>query len=200
MNFLAIDTSTDICSISLCINNKIIDTNHELVNSSHTKLLATNVDLMIKNNNISLDILDYLVLAIGPGSYSGLRVGSSFMKGLAYVIQKNIIPINTIESMNSTLDIKGNYYVAIFSHRDYVFYQEFSDGTPIGKQGCDCITNLKDIDFYGYGLNRISNINYTEVLTSSLNLVDYLLKNHDLLVEEKKHISEISPIYLTKNN
>jgi len=200
MNFLAIDTSTDICSISLCINNEIIDTNHELVNSSHTKLLATNVDLMIKNNNISLDILDYLVLAIGPGSYSGLRVGSSFMKGLAYVIQKNIIPINTIESMNSTLDIKGNYYVAIFSHRDYVFYQEFSDGNPIGKQGCDCIINLKDIDFYGYGLNKISNINYTEVLTSSLNLVDYLLKNHDLLVEEKKHISEISPIYLTKNN
>jgi len=200
MNFLAIDTSTDICSISLCINNEIIDTNHELVNSSHTKLLATNVDLMIKNNNISLEILDYLVLAIGPGSYSGLRVGSSFMKGLAYAIQKNIIPINTIESMNSTLDIKGNYYVAIFSHRDYVFYQEFSNGSPIGKQGWDCITNLKDIDFYGYGLNKISNINYTEVLTSSLNLVDYLLKNHDLLVEEKKHISEISPIYLTKNN
>ena len=200
MNFLAIDTSTDVCSISLCVNNKIIDTNDELVNSSHTKLLATNVDLMIKHNNISLDILDYLVLAIGPGSYSGLRVGSSFMKGLAYAIQKNIIPINTIESMNSTLDIKGNYYVAIFSHRDYVFYQEFSDGNPIGEQVCDCITNLKDIDFYGYGLNKISNINYTEVLTSSLNLVDYLLKNHDLLIAEKKHISEISPIYLTKNN
>ena len=62
MNFLAIDTSTDVCSISLCVNNKIIDTNDELVNSSHTKLLATNVDLMIKHNNISLDILDYLQL------------------------------------------------------------------------------------------------------------------------------------------
>ena len=200
MNFLAIDTSTDICSISLYVNNKIIDTNNELVNSSHSKSLATNVDLMIKSNNISLDILDYLVLSIGPGSYSGLRVGSSFMKGLAYAIQKNIIPINTIESMNSTLDIKGNYYVAIFSHRDYIFYQEFFDGRPIGEQNCDCITNLKDIDFYGYGLNKILNINYTEVLASSLNLVDYLLKNHDSLTGEKKHISEISPIYLTKNN
>ena len=76
-------------------------------------------------SDIELDILDYLVLAICPGSYSGLRVGSSFIKGLAFSIKKNIIPINTIESMNSTLDIQGNYYIAIFSHRDYIFYQEF---------------------------------------------------------------------------
>ena len=200
MNFLAIDTSTDICSISLYINNQVIDTNDELVDSSHTKLLATNVDLMIKNNNIALDILDYLVLAIGPGSYSGLRVGSSFIKGLAFSIKKNIIPINTIESMNSKLDIQGNYYIAIFSHRDYIFYQEFLNGKPVGKQGCNRVTNLKDINFYGYGLNKISNINYIEVLPSSLNLVDFLLKNCDSLLLDKKHISEISPIYLTKNN
>jgi len=200
MNFLAIDTSTDICSVSLYINNKIIDINDELIDSSHTKLLATNVDLMIKRNDITLDILDYLVLSIGPGSYSGLRVGASFIKGLAYAIKTDIIPINTIESMNSKLDINGNYYVAIFSHRDYVFYQEFSNGNSVGKQGCDCITNLKDINFYGYGLDKISNINYTEVKPSSVNLIDYLIENYDLLVSEKKHISEISPIYLTKND
>jgi len=200
MNFLAIDTSTDICSVSLCVNNKIIDTYDELIDSSHTKLLATNVDLMVKRNDITFDIFDYLVLSIGPGSYSGLRVGSSFMKGLAYAIKTDIIPINTIESMNSKLDIQGNYYVAIFSHRDYVFYQEFSNGNPVGEQGCGCITNLKGIDFYGYGLNKISNINYTEVKPSSLNLVDYLFENYDSLVSEKKHISEIIPIYLTKND
>ena len=200
MNFLAIDTSTDICSISLYINNKIIDTSEQLVDSSHTKLLATNVNSIIKDNSITLDILDYLILSIGPGSYSGLRVGSSFMKGLAYAIKKDIIQINTIHSMNAKLDIKGKYYVGIFSHRDYIFYQEFYNGDPIGKQGCNRIADLKNIDFYGYGFYKISNLNYTEVRASSLNLIDYLLKNYDLLISEKKHISEISPIYLTKNN
>ena len=117
------------------------------------------------------------------------------------VIPGSVVRVVKKNPFGGPLQLKlNNYYIAIFSHRDYVFYQEFSDGNPIGEQGCDCITNLKDIDFYGYGLNKISNINYIEVLTSSLNLVDYLLKNHDLLVAEKKHISEISPIYLTKND
>ena len=198
MNFLAIDTSTDICSISLCLNNKIIDFNDELVKSSHTKILATNVDEIFKRNNLKLNQLDYLALSIGPGSYSGLRVGSSFAKGLAFSIDKKIIPINTISYMNEKLNINGSYYVAIFSHRDYVFYQEFSNGNALGKQYCDHINNLKKNDFYGYGLQKIANINYTEVKPSSVNLAHYLIKNYDSLDLFKKDISTVSPIYLKK--
>ena len=198
MIFLAIDTSVDICSISLCVDNKIVDFIDELVESSHTKLLATNVDKLFKRNNLKLSNLDYLVLSIGPGSYSGLRVSSSFAKGLALSIEKDIIPINTITYMNDILNIHGNYYLAIFSHRDYIFYQEFSDGESIGEQYCDSISKLKKIDFYGYGLNKISNINYTEVRPSSVNLANYLIKNYDSLDMLKKDISTVLPIYLKK--
>ena len=198
MIFLAIDTSVNICSISLCIDNRVVDSIDELVESSHTKLLATNVDELFKRNNLKLNKLDYLVLSIGPGSYSGLRVGSSFAKGLAFSVQKNIVPINTIAYMNATLNIRGNYYVAIFSHRDYVFYQEFLDGQSIGEQYCDRISNLKKIDFYGYDLKRVSDINYTEFKPSSVSLANYLIKNYDYLDMLTEDISTVSPIYLKK--
>ena len=198
MNFLAIDTSADICSICLYIKDKIVATSNKLIDSSHSKLLATNVDLIIKNNKIKFDNLDYLILSIGPGSYSGLRVGSSFIKGLGYAIKKDVIPINTIHAMNLELDFKGNYYVGIFSHRDYLFYQEFLNGEPVGEQVCDRISNLKNIKIFGYGLDKISNIDYTEVKPSSVSLVNYLIKNCDVLLSDKKHISNISPIYLAK--
>ena len=200
MNCLAIDTSTDICSIGLYVNDKIIDINNEIIDSSHTKLLAANVNSMIRDNNIELNNLDYFILSIGPGSYSGLRVASSFIKGLAYASSKKIIPINTIYSMNSKLDINDNYYIALFSHRDYVFYQEFVNGNPIGEQSCSNINSLKKIPFYGYGLDKISNIEYIEIKPSSLNLIDYLLKDYETLISENKHISEISPIYLQKQD
>ena len=198
MNFLAIDTSTDICSICLYINNEIIDSSDKLVDSTHSKLLATDVDLIIKNNKIKFNDLDFLVLSIGPGSYSGLRVGSSFIKGLGYAIEKEVIPINTIHSMNLELNFIGSYYVGIFSHRDYMFYQEFLNGEPVGEQACDRVSNLKSIKIFGYGLDKISNIDYTEVKPSSISLVNYLIKNYDILLSNKKHISNISPIYLAK--
>ena len=53
--------------------------------------------------------LDHIILSIGPGSYSGLRAGSSFAKGLAYAVGKNIIPLNTINVMNSLVNHDGEY-------------------------------------------------------------------------------------------
>ena len=101
------------------------------------------VDAIIKENNFLIKNLDYIILSIGPGSYSGLRSGSSFAKGLAYAINKNIIPINTIEAMNLLITDKEEYYIALYSHKDYVYYQKFFKGKASGKQSCDRILNLR---------------------------------------------------------
>ena len=122
MNLLAIDTSTDICCVSLYQSEKKIITYSEKVTSSHTKLLASFVDTIMNKNNFAIKNLDHILLSIGPGSYSGLRTGSSFAKGLAYALGKNIIPVNTIDVMNSLVSCPNEYYVAIYSHKDYVYY------------------------------------------------------------------------------
>ena len=143
MNFLAIETSTDICSVSLYQSKKEIITQENKIISSHTKLLAVIIDDIIKKNNFVIRELDYILLSIGPGSYSGLRTATSFSKGLAYAIGKNIIPINTIDATNSIIEDKDDYYIAFHSHRDNVYYQKFSDGVSIGEQACDNISKLE---------------------------------------------------------
>jgi tRNA threonylcarbamoyl adenosine modification protein YeaZ len=196
MNILAIDTSTSICCVSLYQSNKKIITCSQKAVSSHTKLLASSVDTIIKENNFLIKNLDYIILSIGPGSYSGLRSGSSFAKGLAYALDKNIIPINTIDAMNFSINDNNGYYIALHSHKDYVYYQKFFKGEAIGKQYCDRILNLEKNKFYGYGLKKFSDINSSEVRPSSLNLIDYFLKNKELKNEQS--IAEITPLYLTK--
>ncbi len=198
MNLLAIDTSTDICCVSLYHSNKGITTSTEKVISSHTQLLASFVDEIIKQNNFSIKRLNHIILSIGPGSYSGLRTASSFAKGLAYAIDKNIIAINTIEALNFAINDINEYYIALYSHKDYVYYQKFCDGQAIEKQYCDRVQNLDKIKFYGYGLENFQDINSTEIKPSSVNLIKYILENDNLLV--KRNISEVAPIYLTKNN
>ena len=196
MNLLAIDTSTDICCVSLHRGNEEIITFSEKVTSSHTKLLASFVDRIIKQNKISIKSLDHIILSIGPGSYSGLRAASSFAKGLAYAIDKNIIAINTIDALNFSVKDTGEYYIALHSHKDYVYYQKFYNGKSIESQYCDKVSNLDKNTFYGYGLEIFPDINSLEVKPSSVNLLKYILKNRELIIEQ--NISKINPIYLTK--
>ena len=198
MNYLAIDTSTNICSVCLSINNKIIDKKEIITENNHSKYLANLVNDIIKENKIQLSTIDYFILSIGPGSYSGLKVGSSFLKGLAYTQNKSIVPINTIDSINLTLNDNGNYYIAIYSHRDYVYYQEFINSKSVGNQFCDSIWKLKKIKIYGYGLDKINNIKYIESKPSATNLIKYIKKNTSMLNKMKN--KEISPLYLTVNN
>ena len=197
MKILAIDTATDLCSASLSLNNKIVDTiKHEKV-LSHSKVLATSIVLIIKRNGFNISELDLILLSIGPGSYSGLRVSSSFSKGLALALNKPIIPINTISAMSSCIENSGNYYVALYSHRDYVFYQEFIDGKAVGEQYCKKYSSLKNIKIYGYNISKIINIKSIICQPSSLNLINYFFDNREKLM--KKELVDINPIYINKS-
>ena len=199
MNLLAIDTSTNICSISLYLGEIKIDTKDEILNGMNfSKILAVSVDNIMKENECSFKDISYFILSIGPGSYSGLRVGSSFLKGLAFATGKSIISINTIESMNFKLNKKENYFIANFSHKNYVYYQEFLNGIPKGEQFCGNINKLEGEKVYGYGLEQFKNINSTELKPSSVDLINYVIQNKELL--KKDDINKISPIYLSKSN
>jgi len=197
MNYLAIDTSTNICSICLSINNKIIDKKEVVTDNNHSRYLASLVNDIIKENKIQISIIDYFILSIGPGSYSGLKVGSSFLKGLAYTQDKPIVPINTIESINLILNDTGNYYIAIYSHREYVYYQEFINGKSIGKQSCGLISELKEITIYGYGLDKINNLKYIESKPSAVHLIKYVEMNNTVLKKIKN--DKVTPLYLSVN-
>jgi len=197
MNILAIDTSTDLCSISLFLKDKIVDTYEEERVISHSKILASNVDLIMTKNDFKVSNLSLILLSIGPGSYSGLRVSSSFTKGLAFSIKKPIYPINTLEAMALNIADKNSYYVALYSHRNYAFYQEYFNGKKIDKQYCREIKNHKNINIYGYNLDKIEGIKSINSPPSSVNLINYFLENKEQL--EEKDIADINPIYLDKS-
>ena len=197
MNILAIDTATDLCSISLYLNNKIVDTIEHKNVLSHSKTLATSVASIIKINKFNISDLDLILLSIGPGSYSGLRVSSSFSKGLALALSKPIIPINPISAMSFCIENLDNYYVALYSHRDYVFYQEFLDGKAVGKQYCKKYSSLKSIQIYGYNISKIENVKSIDCQPSSVNLINYFFDNKEYLM--KKKLADINPIYINKS-
>ena len=74
---LSIETSTDICSVSLFKDTELLSIKEDN-NRQHSSLLASFVDEIFNKVNFEINRIDAIALSIGPGSYTGLRIGLSF--------------------------------------------------------------------------------------------------------------------------
>jgi tRNA threonylcarbamoyladenosine biosynthesis protein TsaB len=95
---LAIDTSTEIASIALSDTDKVVAELTWHCGQNHTVELLPGVEYLCKLAKVSLQNLDGIVVARGPGSYNGLRVGLSTAKGLAFALGIPLVGIPTLEA------------------------------------------------------------------------------------------------------
>jgi tRNA threonylcarbamoyl adenosine modification protein YeaZ len=94
---IAIDTSTDTASLALIEDRQVLAELTWRCGRNHTVQLLPNLDYLLKQNSLSLDSADCIIIARGPGSYNGLRVGISTARGLAYSLGIPVVGISTLE-------------------------------------------------------------------------------------------------------
>lgn len=96
---LNIETSKSVCSVALSQKNNLITQKISYENNSHSKLLAVFIDEIFKEQNITPLSIAAFAVSEGPGSYTGLRIGVSTAKGMAYALKKPLIAIDTLQIM-----------------------------------------------------------------------------------------------------
>ncbi len=96
---LNIETSKSVCSVALSTEEKIIAQKVSYDNNSHSKVLATFIDEIFKQQKIKPQQLKAVAVSEGPGSYTGLRIGTSTAKGLTYSLGIPMIAIDTLKIM-----------------------------------------------------------------------------------------------------
>ena len=94
---LCIDTTSEFCSVSLFINQNLIENNNSKIERSHSKLLIKLIDDTLNNNKLKIADIDIFSISKGPGSYTGLRIGLSSIKGFCYALNKPLVSINTLK-------------------------------------------------------------------------------------------------------
>lgn len=95
---LALDSSTDACSVALCVDGQV-SSRFEIAIQSHTQRLLPMIDEILAEQQLSLPDLDALAFGRGPGSFTGLRICMGIVQGLAYGANLPVIPISTLEAM-----------------------------------------------------------------------------------------------------
>jgi tRNA threonylcarbamoyladenosine biosynthesis protein TsaB len=96
---LCIETSTEVCSISLAQNGKLLFEKENLEGLKHAELLTVFIEALFKENKIDFTQIDAISVSKGPGSYTGLRIGVSVAKGLCYALNVPLIAISTLDAM-----------------------------------------------------------------------------------------------------
>ncbi|MBQ2417006.1 MAG: tRNA (adenosine(37)-N6)-threonylcarbamoyltransferase complex dimerization subunit type 1 TsaB [Alistipes sp.] len=96
---LCIETGTDICSVGLVNNGELLSLRESDSGRDHAKRVAVFVDELLRENNLDPQALDAIAVGEGPGSYTGLRIGVSFAKGLCYGLNKPLIAISSLAAL-----------------------------------------------------------------------------------------------------
>lgn len=96
---LNIETGTDICSVLLSDGERVLAIRESEQGRAHAQNLGAYIDDLMAEAGISTSQLDAVAVAMGPGSYTGLRIGVSMAKGLCYALGIPLIAVNSLEAM-----------------------------------------------------------------------------------------------------
>lgn len=116
-NILNIDTSTDVCSVALTSEGGVVQHFEDYKGQNHAQVLSSFIEKSLSEAYSHGLKLDAVAVSIGPGSYTGLRIGLSEAKGLCYGLDIPLIGINTLQIL--TVSVMFNNMDA--DDDDYLF-------------------------------------------------------------------------------
>ena len=175
MNYLAIDASTEACSVALQVNDAISGTKvyscYELCPQSHSLQLLPMVDKLLKEANITLSQCDGLIFGRGPGSFTGVRIGVGVAQGLAFAANLPVVGVSSLQAMAQLAFIKhqqSKVYAAIDARMGEAYNAYFvldenniMQEQTLADQKCEAVTapslihqrlvNIVSAPIYGVG-------------------------------------------------
>jgi len=105
VNYLALDASTEACSVALQLDGKI-SASYELCPQSHSLRLLPMIDDLLKDAGIELADIDALIFGQGPGSFTGVRIGVGVAQGLAFSANLPVVGVSSLQAMAQQAYIK----------------------------------------------------------------------------------------------
>lgn len=130
MKILALDTATSNCSAAIIDENSIIANFNLNTGLTHSQTLVPMVDIMCKYADIDLNDIEVFACSVGPGSFTGLRIGIATIKGFALSLNKKVIGVPSLVGLAynipyfdgiicSVLDARNdNVYAGLFKYED----------------------------------------------------------------------------------
>ena len=208
MLILGIDTSTKICTCSIFDSeNGVIAETSLSVKKNHSNIVMPIIDNLFKVSDLTINDIDKIAVAIGPGSFTGVRIALGIAKGLAMALNKPLIAVNELDILEAIASGNENEIIPLIDARKERVYYKYQN-----KYVDDYLINLissfdknKKYIFVGDGA-----INYTNILKDNLGDNAVILPMYNsfprasilcelALNKEEANIYTLEPEYISKS-
>ena len=208
MLILGIDTSTKICTCSIFDSeNGVIAETSLSVKKNHSNIVMPIIDNLFKISDLTINDIDKIAVAIGPGSFTGVRIALGIAKGLAMALNKPLIAVNELDILEAIADGNENEIIPLIDARKERVYYKYQN-----KYVDDYLINLisnfdknKKYIFVGDGA-----INYKNILKDNLGDNAIVLPMYNAfprasilcelaLNKEEANIYTLEPEYISKS-
>ncbi|WGM32637.1 tRNA (adenosine(37)-N6)-threonylcarbamoyltransferase complex dimerization subunit type 1 TsaB [Brevundimonas sp. NIBR11] len=134
MRVLIIDTALDACTAAVFEDGRPLGVRTELMARGHSERLGGFVRDAVAETGGGFETLDRIGVTVGPGSFTGLRVGLAFAQGLGAALGLPVVGVSTLEALaRSADDGRGATAAVIDARRSQVYLQRFRNGAPVSK-------------------------------------------------------------------
>ena len=99
MKILAVDTATKSCSVAVIDGDSLLAESTTFNDQTHSRHLLNIIDTVMGKAGLKITQLDGFAVSIGPGSFTGLRIGISSIKGLAFSLNKPVVGVSSLEAL-----------------------------------------------------------------------------------------------------
>ena len=153
MTILCIETSTSVCSAALCKDETLIKQCINYEGSNHARLLPLYIEELLSLAREQHLTIDAVALSEGPGSYTGLRIGTATAKGLCYGLNIPLIPVPTLEILKIASGVKeGILFPMIDARRMEVYTQMNGETKAVVVENEDSLySGEEDVYYFGDG-------------------------------------------------
>ncbi len=168
---LNIDTSTSVCSVALSRDNEVIAVKENNEGLNHSVLLGVYIDEILKENQLDVHQLDAIAVSMGPGSYTGLRIGVSMAKGLCFGGDKPLIAVPTLQALALSVSSEigeDAWYCPMLDARRMEVYTALFDvhnqtmvdtkAEIIDEHSFADILSERKVYFFGNGSDKVSSL------------------------------------------
>ena len=208
MLILGIDTSTKICTCSIFDSeNGVIAETSLSVKKNHSNIVMPIIDNLFKISDLTINDIDKIAVAIGPGSFTGVRIALGIAKGLAMALNKPLIAVNELDILEAIANGNENEIIPLIDARKERVYYKYQN-TYIDDYLINLISSFdknKKYVFVGDGA-----INYKNILKDNLGGNAIILPMYNsfprasilcelALNKEEANIYTLEPEYISKS-
>ncbi len=219
MKILSIDTSLTVATVSVIEDNNVLGSFNVNVKNKHSETLMPIIKNLLEITKVNPKEIEKVICGVGPGSFTGLRMGVATAKAFAYSNNINVIPVSTLDTLATNIKYTDKLIVSIIDgKRSNVYACSYKiKNNKLKRVSSMTFTNIDELlekitkdnveaIFVGDGAlvykelieknKKFCIANANDLLTNSTNMAFFAMEN---LIDEEVSAMDLKPMYLRKS-